>query len=101
MLGQTRGEFTRVFALAAFLSAHVQRLAHKQTRHIPLLRQLTQLLEVLPQAAALECVEALRRKAQFIADCEPNTFLSDIERQDSPCCCWLIQLRIIGGPPVC
>src|SRR5579875_2758453 len=80
---EARGEFLRVFALAAVCAAHMERIADKQTNDVPLLRYIFQAIQVVADARARKRIDALGGDSQCIADGQADAFFADIERENA------------------
>lgn len=91
-LPQSLGEILRVLSLAAFIPAHMQGLSQKNLTNMPLLHQLVELVEVLPDIGALQSRQPLSGDSEFITDGESDPFLAQIEGEDS-------MLRYVDGWP--
>ena len=83
MVAEPFGEFPGIFALAAFIAAHVQGLADQEQADAPFIGYPAQRLQIFPDTIPLERFDALRRDAQFVADRKADAFFADIERENA------------------
>ena len=78
---QAIGELARVFALAAYITAHMQGLADEQQLYVPARGDLFQLVEIVANAGARERFDSLRGEAELVTYGEANPFLADVQGQ--------------------
>lgn len=81
---QAIGELPGVFALAALIAAHMQRLSDEQGSNLKTFGYFAQLRKILPNPVPPQRFQPLRRDAELIAHSQANTLLPNIQSENAP-----------------
>ena len=80
---QPGAELARVLGLPALLAAHVQRISDQYQGDVLLGGQLRQARQIFADVGALQRFQALGRKAELVAQRQPDAPFAQIEGQNS------------------
>src|SRR4051794_6815274 len=75
------GKLSGVFTLPALGTTHMEGFADQKRPYIPLEGNVFQVLEIVSNTRALQCVDTLRSDSKLIAHRKPNSLFADVERE--------------------